>query len=87
MGFDDIVLLVLAVGTIIGAGLVGARKGLKEFAITLACILVGAGLGYFVDGTRAATVVMGAVGAIGPLIYRKVAKAVQLVKVARLLKK
>lgn len=86
MEYDDLILLLVAVGTIVGAGVAGLRKGFKELLLTLACVAAGAGLGYFVDGTRAATVVAGAAGALGPSIYRLSSQAVTKVKIAKLLK-
>lgn len=87
MEFDDLVLLVLAVGTLTGALLMGIKKGWKELGLFLLCIAAGAALGYFVDGTRAAAVVLGAAGALGPTIYRVVNKTVETAKITRLLKK
>lgn len=86
MEYDDLILLLVAVGTIVGAGVAGIRKGVKELGLTLLCIAAGAGLGYFVDGTRAAAVVAGAAGALGPSIYRLSSQTVTKVKIAKLLR-
>lgn len=87
LSFDDVVLLLLAIGTLTGAVLYGMRQGLKALGYMLLSIAMGAALGNFADGTRAATVVGAAAGALGPWVYDKAVKGVRLVRIARILAK